>query len=121
MGLEMNKNIVEIFEKHVQETQNARILIGGTCEEEDILFKVTLYKEQALIAFPKFTTIAIGFAVEEDDWNTNLPYTCDAEEIYNHIKVNKKYKEIKKKDCIKAIQLLQKACTLLQMVCDNEQ
>jgi hypothetical protein len=121
MKLEMNKNIIKIFEKHVQEAQNARILLGGTCDEEDILFKVTLYKEQALIAFPKFTTIGIGFVVEEDDWNTNLPYTCDAEAIYNHIKINKKYKEITKQNCIQAIQLLQQACKLLQMVCDSEQ
>lgn len=120
MDLEMNKNIVEVFEKHLQETQNANVLIGGTCDEEDILFKIKLHKEQALIAFPKFTTIAIGFA-EEEDWNTNLPYTSDAEEIYNHIKVNKKYKEITKQNCIKAIKWLQKACQLLEMVCSNEQ
>ena len=58
--------------------------------------------------FPKFSTIGIGF-VQEDDWNTNLPYTSTTETIYNHIKHNKKYKQITKAQVIKAIKMLQKA------------
>jgi hypothetical protein len=44
---------------------------------------------------------------QEEDWNTNLPYTCDAEEIYSHIEHNKQDDTISKEDCIKAIKMLQ--------------
>jgi len=82
--------------------------ITPAVEEDYFLFRVKLLKDQALIAFPKFFTIGIGFA-QEEDWNTNLPYSCETEKIYNYIKRNKKYKNITKKDCIEAIKLLQKA------------
>ena len=70
------------------------------------LFRVKLFKDQAIIGFPKFGTIGIGFAVEEDNWNTNLPYSFSPEQIYSHIKANKKYDEITKEDCIEAIALV---------------
>jgi len=38
-----------------------------------------------------------------------LPYECDAEQIYEHIKCNKKYKEITKEQCIEAIKMIQEA------------
>lgn len=68
-------------------------------------YRVKLCKDQAILGFPKFGTVGIGFAKEED-WNTNLPFRCEVEKIYNHIKHNKKYKQIKKSDCIKAIGLI---------------
>ena len=74
------------------------------------LFRVRLFKDQAIIGFPKFGTIGIGFAVEDADWNTNLPYDYCPEQIYSHIKANKKYDEITKEDCIQAIVLLTKHC-----------
>lgn len=52
------------------------------------LIRVPLTDTQAIVAFPKFFTIGIGFQREED-WNTNLPYTCGAHEIYSHIAHNK--------------------------------
>ncbi len=70
------------------------------------LFRVKLFKDQAIVAFPKFGTIGIGFAIEETDWNTNLPYTVSPEQIYDHIRENKKYDEITKEDCIAAIALV---------------
>ena len=81
------------------------------------VFRIKLFKDQSLVAFPKFGTLGIGFAVEDDDWNTNLPYQCKTLEIYNHIKCNKKHKEISKADCLKAIQILQKAS---KYYADNE-
>lgn len=39
---------------------------------------------QAVVAFPKHSTIGIGFAREED-WNTNLPWKCTTDEILEHI------------------------------------
>lgn len=77
------------------------------------IFKVELSKDQAIIAFPKFTTLGVGF-LKETDWNTNLPYTCDAEMILNHIRVNKGSKFISDADCIKAIEMIREACYIYQ-------
>lgn len=115
MDLLINPNAVEIYVGKKEETKNARFLLGGAAKNEEILFVVKMCTGQAIIAFPKFGGIAISF-LEEEDWNTNLPYQCKAEEIYNHIKCNKKYKEIKKKDCIEAIEKIQTACRVLDIL-----
>jgi hypothetical protein len=72
-----------------------RVIVGGKTIlltppiiEDYWSYRVILSDKQAIIAFPKFRTIGIGFAVE-DDWNTNLPYTQDAEHILEHIAHNK--------------------------------
>jgi hypothetical protein len=49
-------------------------------------YRVMLSETQAVIAFPKFGTIGCGFAVEGDDWNTNLPIACTVDDLYDHIK-----------------------------------
>lgn len=72
------------------------------------IFRVPLTDKQAIIGFPKFFTIGIGFQVEDYDWNTNLPFSCDAEEIYNHIKENKGDDSISDDVCIDAIKAIQK-------------
>ena len=84
-------------------------------DEDYFLFRVHLYENQYVLAFPKFGTIGIGFA-QEEDWNTNLPYTCETMKIYNHIKHNKKYKEIKRSEVLKAIELLQVASAVYMEV-----
>ena len=56
----------------------------------------------------KFGTMGIGFS-EEEDWNTNLPYSCEADEIAKHIWKNRKYPQITKKILIEAIEVLRKA------------
>jgi hypothetical protein len=78
-------------------------------EDDYWLFRVELSDKQALIAFPKFGTIGIGFENEED-WNTNLPYTSEAEEIFDHISHNKADDSITDKICLEAINMLQEAC-----------
>jgi hypothetical protein len=72
-------------------------------------YRVKLKHGQAIVAFPKFFTIGCGFAMEETDWNTNLPISCPTMEIFNHIKCNKKYKDIKNLDCIAAIEAIKAA------------
>lgn len=62
-------------------------------------YRVRLSDKQAIVGFPKFFTVGIGFAVEED-WNANLPYTCGTEEIYNHIEHNKGDDSISREDCL---------------------
>ena len=86
------------------------VMITPPVGQDYWLFRVQLFKDQAIIGFPKFSTIGIGFAVEDKDWNTNLPYSFDAGKIYNHIHSNKKYKAISKTDCIQAIELIAEQC-----------
>lgn len=107
MEIESNNNIVK--ENNVN-TSLGCIMITPSINKDYWAFRVKMYKDQYIQAFPKFGTIGIGFAIE-DDWNTNLPYVnTTAEEIYDHIKHNKKYDEIKKEDCIKAIEMLRQIC-----------
>jgi len=106
MKLEVNEKIVD--KTPILKGGGAYIMMTPTLGEDYWAFRVKLYKNQALLAFPKFGTIGIGFA-QEEDWNINLPYAAPTEKIYNHIKHNKKYKQITKAQVIKAIKMLQKA------------
>ena len=73
-------------------------------------YRVRLTPKQSVIGFPKFSTIGIGFA-HETDWNTNLPYQCTAEEIFEHIKHNAGDPDITRDQIIDAIRLIQRAAT----------
>lgn len=84
------------------------ILFTPPISEDYWAYRVRVGPGQAIVGFPKFHTVGIGFAVETD-WNTNLPYTCDAEKIYNHIAHNKGNDTISREDCILAIQMIQAA------------
>ena len=64
------------------------VAITPPIDQDFFIARVVLYQDQAICIFPKFFTIGCGFAKEED-WNTNLPIRCDAEEIYAHIEHNK--------------------------------
>lgn len=89
------------------------ILITPPIGDDYWLFRVKLTKAQAIIGFPKFGTIGIGFA-KEKDWNTNLPYKCDAAEIFNHIKHNKCSRTISDDLCIAAIEMVRAAAFTLK-------
>jgi hypothetical protein len=71
-------------------------------------YRVRLSDKQAIVGFPKFTTIGIGFAVEED-WNTNLPFTTGTDEIVQHILHNKGDDAIADSDVREAVRLVQDA------------
>jgi hypothetical protein len=71
-------------------------------------YRVVVSDEQAVVGFPKFTTIGVGFAVE-DDWNTNYPYTIPAAETYDHIAHNAGDEAITREVVIRAIELIQDA------------
>lgn len=81
-------------------------------------YRVLLSERQAIVGFPKFFTTGIGFAIEDEDWNTNFPYTVDAVEIFNHIKHNKGDDSIADEDCIAAIRLIQEAIAADLMTAD---
>jgi hypothetical protein len=68
---------------------------------------------QAVLGFPKYTTIGIGFAIEED-WNTNLPYRCSTQEIFEHIRHNKGDASIDDVDVVTAIKMIQEAAHKLR-------
>jgi len=84
------------------------IMMTPPIDEDYWLYRVRLGGKQAIVAFPKFSTIGIGFA-QEEDWNTNLPYTCGTEEIYEHIAHNKGDDSISREDCLAAIAIVQAA------------
>lgn len=71
-------------------------------------YRVKVSDRQAVIGFPKFNTIGIGFQ-REVDWNTNLPYRCDVEKIYQHIEHNRDGADPEL--CRKAIQMIKDAAT----------
>lgn len=110
MELEINRKFV----KANTEPVSGKVVVSITppLDEDYWVLRVKVSKTQAVVGFPKFFTIGIGFQKEED-WNTNLPYTVDAERIYNHIKHNKGDSKIKKQNVIKAIQMIQAKVTEL--------
>jgi hypothetical protein len=86
----------------------AGVAITPNINEDYWTYRVRLSDKQAIVGFPKFNTIGIGFAVEED-WNTNFPYTVDAEETFQHIRDNKGDDAISDDDVRAAIALVQQA------------
>lgn len=84
------------------------VMITPPISEDYWAYRVRVADGQAIVGFPKFSTIGIGFAVEED-WNTNLPYDCSAEQIYEHIEHNRGNESISRETCIAAIRLIQDA------------
>lgn len=107
LQLQINKRFVQAKTEYI--IGGASILsITPPIDENYWVLRVPVSDTQAIVAFPKFFTLGIGFQKEED-WNTNLPYKCDADEIYNHIAHNKGSAKIKKETCIEAIRIIQNA------------
>lgn len=82
------------------------IMITPKIDEDYWIMRVQVSDNQAVVAFPKFGTIGVGFQHEED-WNTNLPYSVPASEIFDHISHNKGSDSILDSDCINAIEAMQ--------------
>lgn len=74
--------------------------------------RVPLTDTQAVIAFPKFLTIGVGLQIE-DDWNTNLPYTCSPNKIASHIFHNAGDPTISLEGVVEAIEVIQEAIARL--------
>jgi hypothetical protein len=103
-----------VLERRAQEDETA-ILGGGAVmmtppiDEDYWEYRVRVADGQAVVGFPKFGTVGIGFAVEED-WNTNLPYlNCTAEEITNHIWHNRGDEAITRDTVLDAVQMIREA------------
>lgn len=111
LHLEINEHFIQA--KDALRLEGINILITPPLNEEYWRYRVKLYEDQAILGFPKFGMIAIGFA-QEEDWNTNLPSSYEAQMIYDHIKHNKKYEQISDEDCLEAIRLIQQAVREVQ-------
>jgi hypothetical protein len=112
------KLVLEVNKKFAPSAKDLGVIAGGIAmitpavgEKDYWMFRVKVSKKQAVIGFPKFGTVGIGFMVEDADWNTNLPYSCPVSMLFNHIKKNKGSKVIKDADCKEAIKMIQKAAT----------
>lgn len=107
------------LERREQENETGVVALngGGTAmftppiDEDYWEYRVIVSAEpyQAVVGFPKFGTVGVGFAVEEWSWNTNLPYRCKTDDIVEHIKKNRGSKEIKKSTIRAAVALIQAA------------
>jgi hypothetical protein len=104
----MSALVLEIRGQEDTGILSPRLAMTPPIDEDYWSFRVRLSDTQAIVGFPKFFTIGIGFAREED-WNTNLPYTTAAGEIYDHIAHNKGDDSITREDCITAIEMVQAA------------
>ena len=78
-------------------------------DEDYWSYRVRLSDTQAVVGFPKFGVIGIGFAVEDEDWNVNLPATATTEGIARHIMVNKGDESITAFDVVCAVAMIQRA------------
>jgi len=99
--LEVNKNVVK-----EDPPIGGMLLVTPPINEDYWTLRVQVSPKQAVVGFPKFTTIGIGFQ-HEKDWNTNLPFCCNTMQIYNHISHNRAGAD--KTRCIEAIRMIQQA------------
>ena len=105
--LEVNQKFVD-GDKNIFKFGNSTVMVTPPLDEDYWQFRVMVDKDQAIVGFPKFSSIGIGFA-KEDDWNTNLPSDTPTNELWNHIKRNKYFASIPDDVCIRAIKMVQKA------------
>lgn len=104
-----NRTLVLETKGQQNKTVKAGLLAVAPLVNDDYWsYRVKLSDTQAIVGFPKYLLVGIGFA-QEEDWNTNLPSTCAAEDIYDHIECNKGDDAITREDCIAAIRMIQDA------------
>lgn len=87
-------------------------IVAPLVNEDYWMFRVRLSQKQAVVGFPKIGTIGIGFAVEDEDWNRNLPYQSTTDEIAAWIACNKGDDSISDEDVILAVSMVQGAARL---------
>lgn len=85
------------------------VMLTPAVGEDYWSYRVIVGEHQAVVGFPKFGLIGVGFAVESDDWNTNLPHGTPPEELFKHIECNKGDDAIPDALCIEAIRLIDEA------------
>jgi len=114
MDLQLQANSEDITDPCIFQAGDLNVMITPPVGDEDYwLFKVMVSDTQAIVGFPKFMQIGIGFQ-QEEDWNTNLPSTSEAEKIFDHISHNKGDNSIPDKRCIEAIEMIRTAAASYQ-------
>ena len=103
MELEVNKNCLDKTTHYV--ANDNHIMVCPPTSADYWMFRVKLHKDQAVLGFPKYGLIGVGFAIEKD-WNTNLPTNSGVSSIVNHIKHNRKYKAITDDMIKEAVELI---------------
>lgn len=111
MKLEINSNNAESKNFKIGKSV---IMAGTPGMQENWTFKVQLTENQAIVGFSKFMQIGIGFLVEDENGNTNLPSHCTAKKIFDWIEVNKGDDSITEETCIKAINMVKKAAKQME-------
>lgn len=104
----MTKLVLERKDQADESLKAPGLMMTPNLDEDYWTYRVRLTDTQAVLGFPKFTTIGIGFA-QEEDWNTNLPYQAEARQILAHIIHNKGDDSISDEDVLAAIKLIQQA------------
>ncbi|MEV6555917.1 hypothetical protein AB0M22_09385 [Nocardia sp. NPDC051756] len=104
----MTDLILERRDQPALNAGNAAVHITPPIDENYWAYRVRLGEHQAIVGFRKFWTLGIGFAVEQD-WNRNLPFSADTDDILRHILFNKGDASISDDDVRAAIVLVQDA------------
>jgi hypothetical protein len=108
MNLEVNAKFAEA-NTAIKGRNGTTLLITPPLDADYFVARIPLSKGQSIVVFPKFGGYGCGFA-QEEDWNTNLPISCQPEKIWDHIKHNRKHSSITKERGVLAIGMLQKWC-----------
>lgn len=104
LQLELNRNHCD------DPSDGSAVMLTPPIDEDFWLARVPVGGGQSIVCFPKFGTIGIGFA-KERDWNTNLPYSCRATDIYDHIRHNRGRCRASDEECVRAIDMLREFAT----------
>lgn len=119
MDLQLQVNSDDIQDPGVFKAGPNILMVTPPVGDKDYwLFKVMVSDDQALVGFPKFMQVGIGFQ-QEEDWNSNLPSTSKAEDIFDHISHNKGNDSIPDERCIRAIEMISAAAAKLNEGNDN--
>lgn len=118
MNLQINHKFIKA-ETEILAGGDVMVSLTPPRNEDYWILRVPVSDSQAIVAFPKFCVIGVGFQIEEE-WfqGCDLPTGCDAQTIYDHIKKNKGDDAIPDDTCIKAIQLIKD--TVAQMRATGE-
>ena len=119
MDLQLQVNSDDIKDPCVFKAGPNILMVTPPVGDEDYwLFKVMVSDTQSIVGFPKFMQVGIGFQ-QEEDWNSNLPSTSEAEDIFNHISDNKGDDSIPDERCIRAIEMIKAAAAKLNEETSN--
>jgi len=72
MKIELNRKFIRAKDRFVAPDGKARLITTPPLDKDYWSVRVPLSKSQAIVAFPKFLTIGIGFQIEKASWTVSL-------------------------------------------------